>query len=851
MTDNLESRLHPDHLTDLRKSGLSDETILEAGIKSATPGDIDKIFGYPTYAKSAYEIPYPETDYSRYRMFYDDANKINSLGEERPKYRAKKDSGNCLYIPVKARPILNDLSIPLYITEGEKKALKACQEGLCCIAISGLWNWKVKDRDELISDFDLITLDGRTVYIVPDSRFREPDRHGKQKNLWQAVYELAYRLIDKGAKVFWVELPKGDVEVKLDDYLCNHSACDFKKLPVHQIRKLTILEEIEGANLETPPYEITRILKRIAEEVSSETEKDVYLRQIKERTKTTKTSMRADIREYDGTEKKKSQADMLIEIASQHTLFHDDTKEGYAYVDGVVMKIRSGSYKCLLSKELWDEEGIAPNSDALNQALNVIDATAVYNDKLAKLNNRIAEHGGSFYYDLCDTPNVVQITPNGWEVTFDYPILFKRYSHQQKQVIPKKGGDIQKLFNFINVKDEQHRLLILVYLISCFIPNIPHPIFHPWGDQGAGKTSMFEFFKELVDPSRVGVFITPRNPEELVQALSHHYLCLLDNLSSFPDWLSDLLSQACTGGGFSKRMLYTDDDDVIYTLLRCIGINGINLLVSRADMMDRTILLHMDRIEPSMRKEKKVIMQEFAEEKPYILGGIFETLSKAMSIYPTVKLSNLPRMADFVTWGVSIAKALGYQADGFIDAYQKNIEAQNSEIINSNTLAQAVLVFMQDREHWDGTVRQVYEDLGKLVTVSKDDRTFPKHFNKLRSHLNRIKANLSAYGIRFKIEDFSNHNKGVPISFQKVAKRCSVSSVSSVPSKDGGFRTEHPTEHPKVSSVVSSVSEPSKIKPTEHTEHTEDKKQPFWKEEKIKNEEIPEIEFIEEVKTNV
>ncbi|MDG6025988.1 MAG: hypothetical protein E3K40_04575 [Candidatus Brocadia sp.] len=641
------------------------------------------------------------------------------------------------------------------------------------------------------------------------------------------------------------------MKIGLDDYLCHNTIEDLKKRPVHQIRKLTILEEIEGANLETPPYEITRILKRIADEVNAETEKDVYLRQIKERTKTTKTSMRADIQEYDGTEKKKSQADMLIEIASQHTLFHDDTKEGCAYVDGVVMKIRSGSYKRLLSKKLWDEEGIAPNSDALNQALNVIDAMAVHGGKLIKLHNRIAEHNGSFYYDLCDTPNAVQITPNGWEVTFDYPILFKRYSHQQKQVIPKKGGDIQKLFNFINVKDERHRLLILVYLISCFVPNIPHPIFHPWGDQGAGKTSMFEFFKELVDPSKLGVFITPRNPEELIQALDHHYLCLFDNISSFPDWLSDLFSQACTGGGFSKRMLYTDDDDIIYQIQRCIGLNGINLLVSRADMMDRAILLHMDRIEPSMRKEKKVIMQEFEAEKPYLLGCIFETLSKTMSIYPTVKLKNLPRMADFMTWGVAITRALGYQADDFISAYQKNIESQNAEIINSNTLAQAVLMFMQDQERWDGTVRQAYEKLGNLVTVSKDDRTFPKHSNKLRGQLNRIKANLLDCGVKFTIEDFSRTEKGIPLSFQKVAKTSTVSTGCAEPSKDGAFKDEDNLNILKVSTGVSTGVEPSKIKGAEHPVHPVDKKQPFGKEEKIKNEEIPEIEFIEEVKTNV
>ena len=186
------------------------------------------------------------------------------------------------------------------------------------------------------------------------------------------------------------------------------------------------------------------------------------------------------------------------------------------------------------------------------------------------------------------------------------------------------------------------------------------------------------------------LFITPRNQEELIQVLEHHYLCMFENLSSFPDWLSDLLSQACTGGGFSKRKLYTDDEDIIYHIQRCIGLNGINLLVSRADLMDRTILL---------------------------------------------------RMADFMRWGVAIAKSLGYKANDFIQAYQANIESQNAEVINSNTLAQAVLTFMQDKESWHGTVKQAFEEPGKQMVITKDDNTFPKRPNKLRNHLNRVKAN--------------------------------------------------------------------------------------------------------------
>ena len=203
----IETLLHPDQLAGLRKSGLSDEIILEAGIKSVRPGDIDKTLGFPTFAKSAYEIPYGN-GYSRFKMFYDEVNKINpKTGNERPKYLAKKDSGNRLYIPAKVTPILKDVSIPLYITEGEKKALKATQEGLLCIAISGLWNWKAKDRDELIPDFDMINFKGRAVCLVPDNDFQKPDSKGRPRNLRQAVLDLGYLLLERGAKVSWIELP--------------------------------------------------------------------------------------------------------------------------------------------------------------------------------------------------------------------------------------------------------------------------------------------------------------------------------------------------------------------------------------------------------------------------------------------------------------------------------------------------------------------------------------------------------------------------------------------------------------------------------------------------------------------
>jgi len=53
------NNFHSDHLTDLQKSGLSDESILSAGIATVPRGEIYKRLGYdPQGLKSMYEIPY-------------------------------------------------------------------------------------------------------------------------------------------------------------------------------------------------------------------------------------------------------------------------------------------------------------------------------------------------------------------------------------------------------------------------------------------------------------------------------------------------------------------------------------------------------------------------------------------------------------------------------------------------------------------------------------------------------------------------------------------------------------------------------------------------------------------------
>jgi hypothetical protein len=67
---------------------------------------------------------------------------------------------------------MGDPSVPIWLTEGQKKADALATHGLCAVALLGVWNFKGQNEFggvKLLADFDLIAWNGRPVYIVFDS----------------------------------------------------------------------------------------------------------------------------------------------------------------------------------------------------------------------------------------------------------------------------------------------------------------------------------------------------------------------------------------------------------------------------------------------------------------------------------------------------------------------------------------------------------------------------------------------------------------------------------------------------------------------------------------------------------
>lgn len=95
------------------------------------------------------------------------------------------------------------------------------------------------------------------------------------------------------------------------------------------------------------------------------------------------------------------------------------------------------------------------------------------------------------------------------------------------------------------------------------------------------------------------------NLPEFIQQLSHNYLATYDNMKYIPKWLSDEVCKAVTGIGQTKRMTYTNDEDKIFEYKHCLNFNGINIVFSEPDVIDRSIIIELDEIEDEDRKQRR------------------------------------------------------------------------------------------------------------------------------------------------------------------------------------------------------------------------------------------------------
>jgi hypothetical protein len=353
---------------------------------------------------------------------------------------------------------------------------------------------------------------------------------------------------------------------------------------------------------------------------------------------------------------------------------------------------------------------------------------------------------------------VVEVTAEGWRVipASEAPVRFHRNEYQFPLPVPEKGGSLDPLWDLLPLHGERERLLVMGWLIGSLNPWGPYPVLILSGEKGAGKSTAGEILKRLLDPTKAPRRSEPENEGDIVIAAQNNHVLLYDNLSQIPPKISDAFCRLSTGGGLSKRKLYTDDSEVVLEAQRPVILTGIGFGAIRDDLADRAIRVELTRIADEDRVTDSQLWTRFHREHPRILGALLDAASVALQRFDEVEeeLGFLPRLADWIVWAEAGVSHFGVPLGELREAFYDVQGEFDSEFLESNPLGGSILLFTRDWQPGESrryTSKQLLEELEKVVfggqVNTKNLMDWPKSPEALVRRLPRLQSALRSAGI--------------------------------------------------------------------------------------------------------
>ena len=486
-----------------------------------------------------------------------------------------------------------------------------------------------------------------------------------------------------------------------------------------------------------------------------------------------------------------SQATLLVELATDVELFSTPRQEAYVAIESgghrEIWPLRTKPFKTWLARRYYVRYEKAPGSQALQDALAVLEGKALFDSPIHDVGVRVAEHDEAIYVDLADDYwQAVRVDTDGWQVVTNPPVRFRRPAGMRALAAPVRGGTVDELRAFVNVGREDWPLVV-GWELAALRPRGPYPPLILNGEQGTAKTTTVRVLREVVDPNELGVRSQPRDERDLMIAARNGHVLAFDNLSYLPNWLSDAFCRIATGGGLATRTLYTDFDETLFEAQRPLTINGIAEIAFNGDLLDRSLIVSLPRIPKYQRRQEEALWAELRPQVGRLLGALLDAVVVGLKRSGEFQLEELPRMADFAHWVAACEPALRWPAQTFLSAYEISTDGAVALALEASLLSTAIQALAEIG--FEGTATELLNHLERDLVdeETKRKKAWPKGPNALGDQLRRLAPNLRAIGISV---EFEKVRRGRLI---RLGTEGAVSAVHAVPmdSKDGDVGKSH------------------------------------------------------------
>jgi hypothetical protein len=470
--------------------------------------------------------------------------------------------------------------------------------------------------------------------------------------------------------------------------------------------------------------------------------------------------------------------DRVLSVAADMTLWRtpDDTTcatirrtdpIGGEYLEHI--KLRSRTFKKHLAALTRRETGKSPTAKDIDEALLSLDAEAstgpVYSAAV-----RVAGHDGKLYIDLGDAQwHAVEIDAEGYRVIANPPVKFLRSRGMLPLPWPEAGGTIDGLREFVNLASEEDFRLFAGAMLAALSPIGPYPVLMLIGEQGTAKTTMAKLYRNIVDPNVAPTRSMPSSEQDLYIGSQNSWAQCFDNLSGLRGSMADALCRIATGGGFSTRELYTNDDEVLIQVTRPVMINGIPLASERPDLLDRSIVIILPVIAPNRRRTEREFWASFTKAHPKIFGALLTALSAAIRNADRVHIEEMPRMADFAKFMAAAEEGFGWEPGSFLEAYMDSHTRSMTDVAGNDPIVVAISeALTSGGPIIDTTATKLLQKLNNFVGHQRP-HGWPRQPNHLTKALRRLAPAMRKMGFKVELDRVRDGNNVKLISISRAA----------------------------------------------------------------------------------
>lgn len=434
----------------------------------------------------------------------------------------------------------------------------------------------------------------------------------------------------------------------------------------------------------------------------------------------------------------------------------------------------------ILRKIFLDRYEIFLNNLEIQTLIEYLEIHELTDDTVYEMSCRIYNGKDIWAYELEEkTERCIVITPEEFYIGNVLNVIFKHASDFQDQIEPDWDIEKEEIFGLVhkhfNFKNEKQEKLFLLYLITSFWGlKMNHPLLILTGEKGSSKSTTMRKVEKLLDPKKSDLCGLPKGSDGLELRLANSYFVALDNLSNISRSVSDTIARAVTGGSVTKRKLYQNTKEIVLNIKAVIAINGVSLVARESDLLDRSLILELKRIESRKIKSEEELWKNFEKDRPKFLGCIFQILAEVMYNDEEVEVKEKIRLADFHIACVKVGRVLGMSSEEVSDLLWENQRRVNQKSIDEDIVACCLVELMSRKSEYVNSVTGLLHDLGQIAARNSIvSSTLPKTPNHLSNRLSKVKSNLQAeYNITYDIANVGAFKQITIKNHKKVCESC-------------------------------------------------------------------------------